>query len=238
MFKALLLSTSVILAAGPAWASEAIAEPAAETEGFSWDAEATVTTDYRYRGVSLSDENPALQVGANLYAPSGWYAGVWSSTIEEYGVGADGDGAKAELDFNVGRSFEAAGFEFDVGAAAYTYPDGSDVNYVEFPVSVSRTSGPWTVAAGLAYAPAQTGTGGEANTYVSGSVQWAWPEHPVVLSASIGQEDGAWYRSKVDWSAGARFDVGRVSLSLLYVDTDDRSADAALVGAVGLKFGG
>ena len=143
------------------------------------------------------------------------YAGVWSSSIEEYGVGSDGDGARAELDFSFGRGFQVHGFDVDMGVAAYTYPDGDDVSYVEFPLSVSRTTGAWTVTGAVAYAPPQTGTGDEADTYVSGAVEYAWPEKPLALTASVGLEEGAWYHSKVDWSAGARFDLGKTTLSLL-----------------------
>jgi uncharacterized protein (TIGR02001 family) len=40
-----------------------------------------VTTDYRYRGVSLSDERPALRLGLSHDVPDGWYAGASLATV-------------------------------------------------------------------------------------------------------------------------------------------------------------
>jgi uncharacterized protein (TIGR02001 family) len=206
--------------------------------GLSFEAEAGVVSDYRYRGVSLSGERPAVQGGVTAYGPAGFYAGVWASSIEEYGIGPDGDGARAELDFSLGRSFSVGAWEVDLAASAYTYPDGDGVNYVEFPVSASRTAGAWTWTVGGAVSPPQTGNGDETNTYLFGAAEWAWPERPVTLTASIGREDGAWYDGKLDWSAGARFDLGKANISLTYVDADGRYARGGLVAAVGVKFGG
>ena len=42
----------------------------------------TLVSDYRYRGVSLSDENPAAQFSVAYDHSSGWYAGVFGSTTQ------------------------------------------------------------------------------------------------------------------------------------------------------------
>ena len=39
-------------------------------------------SDYRYRGVSLSDNGPAAQLGLVYDAPQGWYAGTFVSTVK------------------------------------------------------------------------------------------------------------------------------------------------------------
>jgi uncharacterized protein (TIGR02001 family) len=39
-------------------------------------------TDYRYRGISQTAREPALQGGADLAFKSGWYVGTWASTIK------------------------------------------------------------------------------------------------------------------------------------------------------------
>jgi uncharacterized protein (TIGR02001 family) len=41
-----------------------------------------LVSDYRYRGVSLSDEKPAAQLSVVYDHASGWYAGVFGSTVE------------------------------------------------------------------------------------------------------------------------------------------------------------
>ncbi len=39
-----------------------------------------IVSDYRYRGVSLSDGDPALQAGAVLNRDDGWYAGLFAAS--------------------------------------------------------------------------------------------------------------------------------------------------------------
>jgi len=41
----------------------------------------SVVSDYRYRGITLSDEKPALQGGLNYDGADGWYAGAFGSTV-------------------------------------------------------------------------------------------------------------------------------------------------------------
>lgn len=84
-----------------------------EASGLSLSGEIGVVSDYQYRGYSLSGGDWALQGGLTINAPSGFYATVWSSMIEEYGIGADGDGAKAEVDVSLGRAFSAGGIDWD-----------------------------------------------------------------------------------------------------------------------------
>jgi uncharacterized protein (TIGR02001 family) len=101
-------------------------------------------SDYRFRGLSLSDRKPALQADLTVSHKSGAYASVFASTIDEYGQDADGKGATVELDYTAGWAFAGAGLDFDVAASAYTYPGGVGVNYVELPVQASKTVGAWT----------------------------------------------------------------------------------------------
>ena len=39
-------------------------------------------SDYRYRGISLSDERPAAQLGLTYDAAEGWYGGAFVSTVK------------------------------------------------------------------------------------------------------------------------------------------------------------
>jgi uncharacterized protein (TIGR02001 family) len=43
---------------------------------------ASVVSDYRYRGISQIGLKPALQGGADYVSPSGFYVGAWGSTIK------------------------------------------------------------------------------------------------------------------------------------------------------------
>ncbi len=43
---------------------------------------ASVVSDYRYRGFTLSDRKPAAQIGVTYDDPLGWYAGAFGSTVQ------------------------------------------------------------------------------------------------------------------------------------------------------------
>ena len=208
-------------------AGVAAAQDAAWTVG----GEVGVVSDYRDRGYTLSDGEPALQADISALHSSGFYVGAWASTIDDYGIGADGDGARVELTFYAGWSGSAAGFDIDVGVWDNRYPDGEDVDYVEFPLQIGRSIGDVTVEIGAILAPSQSGLGDEDNTYLWTRVEYAPTTWPVSLHATVGQEDGAFAPDgKTDWRVGAEAPVGAFTLGLDWVDSD--TEDSALVGRV------
>ncbi|HZX27404.1 MAG TPA: TorF family putative porin [Telluria sp.] len=83
---------------------------------------AGITSDYRYRGISQSRLQPALQGGADYTdSASGLYAGTWLSTIRW--TSDAGGGGHAEWDVYAGRRGELApGLAYDVGVLGYIYP--------------------------------------------------------------------------------------------------------------------
>ncbi len=195
----------------------------AEGAGPSWTIEGTIGTvsDYRFRGLSLSGGDPAVQGGLTASHASGFYGDAWVSSIEEYGLDADGDGAKIELTLTAGWASSAAGFDFDVAVSTYQYPDGSDVNAFEIPVQASRSIGPATWTVGAAWAPEQSALDDEDNRYVWAGLDYAPEAWPISLSASVGHEDGAWAPGgKTDWRAGAFLPVGPVTAGAEWIDTD------------------
>ncbi|MBW8896837.1 MAG: hypothetical protein JF619_01660, partial [Massilia sp.] len=83
---------------------------------------AAVTSDYRYRGISQSRLDPALQGGADYtHNPTGLYAGTWLSTIKwTKDAGGSGD---VEWDIYGGkRGNLSADITYDVGGLYYFYP--------------------------------------------------------------------------------------------------------------------
>ena len=61
------------LAATPAFAQDA----SAPTSDFTVSGNVAVVSDYRFRGVSLSGGDPAVQGGVTLSHSSGFYVGTW-----------------------------------------------------------------------------------------------------------------------------------------------------------------
>ncbi len=83
---------------------------------------AALTTDYIFRGVSNTDENPAVQ--ASFDAAYGmFYAGVWGSNTDF------GDGI--EIDYYAGIKPTWGKFTFDIAGLYYTYPGFNSIDYFE-----------------------------------------------------------------------------------------------------------
>ena len=217
-------------------AAAATLATSAQAQDWALSGNLGVVSDYRFRGYSLSDEQPAVQGGLDATHADGWYAGVWASTIDEYGLDQDGEGATVEVDFIAGRTFTALGYDWNAGLAAYTYPGGSDVSYLEVPVSASRTIGDFTGTAGLAYAPAQENLGDEDNLYLFLGANLAPESWPVAIDATLGWEDGVFGDEKLDWSLSLARTFGPVTLALRYVDADAEDTEAAVLGEISVGF--
>lgn len=101
------------------FAAAALAPVAASAaDGFSFNAGAV--TDYRYRGLSQSRLEPALQGGAD-FTKGGFYVGTWASTIK-WIKDSGGDG-NVEVDLYGGyKGSVNKDLSFDVGVLSYQYP--------------------------------------------------------------------------------------------------------------------
>lgn len=84
---------------------------------------ATATTDYDFRGVSLTEGDPALQASID-WAGDLFYAGAWGSNVD-FGDSVDGN---VELDLYAGLAGETGGgLRWDFGGVVYLYP-GSEAD--------------------------------------------------------------------------------------------------------------
>ncbi|CDG85287.1 TorF family putative porin [Janthinobacterium agaricidamnosum] len=102
-----------------------------------------LTSDYRYRGISQTRMDPALQGGADYsHTPSGFYAGTWLSTIRwTRDAGGDGD---VEWDVYAGKRGELSkDVSYDVGGLGYVYPShGLDTSANTFELYGQLAYGP------------------------------------------------------------------------------------------------
>ncbi len=206
--------------AAPAYAQDE-QEPAGGDGGFDISATATGVSDYRFRGVSASDRDPALQGSVDV-AWHGFYAGAWASSIART---AD---TNVELDLYAGYTGNAGPLEYDFGVIAYLYPGGDGTATVyEGKASLSYSLGPATGKVSLNYAPDQENLAGD-NLYLNGELRVGIPTTPVTVFASLGRERGSFYGRKWDWSLGLEFTRGPFTASLAYVDTNLDSATSFL----------
>lgn len=95
--------------------------PAFAQEASPLSFNASIVSDYRYRGISQTRLKPAVQGGIDYAAPGGFYIGTWASTIKW--IKDFGGDAKAEVDVYGGWKGEvASGLTLDVGLLQYYYP--------------------------------------------------------------------------------------------------------------------
>jgi uncharacterized protein (TIGR02001 family) len=212
------------MAAAPAYAQDAAAEEEAEGP-ITVSGAIAVVSDYRFRGVSLSDKDFAVQPTITVSHESGLYVGAWASNI------AENPGDDIELDLYAGFAGGDT-VTYDIGATYYLYPGFSDANYVEFIGKLGTTVGPATLGATLAYAPSQDGTGNTDNLYIGTNASVGIPDSPIKLNGSVGFEDGAFGDNKVDWSLGITAEVEGFTLGASYVDTNRRLGGLGKAGAV------
>lgn len=237
VFVAACLAVVAIMAA-PA---TAMAPEAAETTpAFRVSGSAGLVSDYRFRGVSQSDEDAAVQASLTLSHRSGAYAGLWVSNLA--GWGSFG-GPDLELDLIAGYRLPVADGTLDLGLTWYTYPGGAGrTDFVEPYARVSGTLGPVSLLAGVAYAPAQVALGNwsatpqsrigdrDDNLYLWGDAAAGVPGTPVTVKAHIGYSDGnpglgpngtsvAPTGTYWDWLIGADVVFGPVTLGIAYTDT-------------------
>lgn len=211
----------LFLALAPADAVEAKNNPLAITGS------TTVVSQYRYRGVSLSDERGAFQAGITATHQSGFYLDVWGSNLAGYGTYG---GPNLEVDFTAGYEVEAKGLTLSIGVPWYTYPGTDGTDYVEPFASVSTDLSDISVSLAASYAPSQKAIGRRENWYVSGDIEA--PLSGTRLSArghlgySTGQSTLTAAGNYADWLIGADYQWNWLTLGVAYVDTDIASPAA------------
>lgn len=84
--------------------------------GFDLSGNATITSEYFWRGMDQNSNAAAFQGGIDLAHETGLYIGVWSSPVNF------SDGASSEVDYYGGYGAEFGPVGVDVGVISYQYP--------------------------------------------------------------------------------------------------------------------
>ena len=211
----------------------------AEEEESPFSATFAVTTDYVFRGVSQSNQNPALQGGVDYSADSGFYIGTWGSSISwlsDLSTSAAPISSSLELDVYGGyRGQFSDAVSYDVGALYYWYPgdfpsgfNSADTLELYAGISVAASE---KVSLGAKYSYAATDLFGYVDSDGSGYLDLS-ANVSVGKGVTIGAHAGKqWIEGNgafeyTDWKLGVTkaFDNG-ISVGLAYTGTD---ADDAL----------
>ncbi|RDC59252.1 hypothetical protein HME9302_00439 [Alteripontixanthobacter maritimus] len=209
-----------------------------------------VVSDYRFRGISFSGGDFALQGGIDVTHESGFYVGTWGSTIDaNAGIG------ELELDVYGGYSTSISeGVDIDVGLLYYLYPandTATDTDYFEPYASIGTTLGPVGATFGVAYAwDGQNALGNSDNLYLYTDFEAGIPTTPITLTAHLGYTDGVFSvdedDTSWDYSVGASATVlGGLAVGVSYVGVEDGGVpnilkndftEDALVFSLGYEF--
>lgn len=95
-------------------------------------ANASVTNNYIWRGLTQTENEAAVQGGIDYADDSGFYVGTWVSNVN-YGAG---DVYSYEHDIYAGYAFQAGGLDLDIGYLYYNYDKEAEFDFGEVYVSV------------------------------------------------------------------------------------------------------
>lgn len=232
-----MLRVSCLAAIAAFYAASAIAQsaPLPADPSVKITGGVTLVSQYRFRGIGLSDEKVALQGTINLNHDSGFYAGVWGSSIDGFG---ELGGSNLELDLYGGYKTEIlTGVTLDAGLLYYAYPgsNGGDFEFFEPYANVSGQVGPATLKVGGAFAPSQDGIGGNSNIYLFSDAGLPVKGTPITLNGHLGWSKGDTTLTPggdyLDWSLGASAGWRNLTFGIAYVDTNIGRIDAVAAGA-------
>lgn len=201
----------------------ATAQAAQDAPAPDWQASfnASLASDYRYRGLSQSRLRPALQGGADLtHGPSGFYLGTWVSSIRW--IDDAGGDTSVEMDVYAGKRGQIGGFSYDAGVLAYVYPSsGLPVNPNTREVYLQAGYGP----AYVKYSHALSNLFGTADSKHSGYLDFGANVElagGMVLNLHAGRQrvDGHGALSYNDYKIGLTKSYGSASLSLAVIGTN------------------
>lgn len=195
-------------------------------------ASATVTSDYRFRGISQSDRNPAVQGSIDWIGPQNFYVGSWASLIDFNDKGVTSKTkSRVEWDIYAGKHFAlGSGTDLNVEAIYYAYPDYDPLpgvprkSYFEGLTTLTQSWDAWSVHVTGAWSPdylSSTGTG----FYLAGGAAYQMNDW-ITLSGNVGEQ---WVRDLnrvpgagfpyTHWDAGVTLNWNHFALDARYVDT-------------------
>ncbi|QYK02221.1 TorF family putative porin [Shewanella psychrotolerans] len=196
--------------------SAALIAPIAQAEV---SGEIGVTNDYRFRGVSQTAGEFAVQAGIDYSMENGFFVGAWGSNVD-FDDPEDENGANIEIDLYVGYA-GAIGeeVEYDVTLLYYTYP-GDDVSqdYLE------GTIGFYFADLHAAYWYTNDYGGSDLDYhYTELNYSWGFAENwslDLHVGYNFGDAPEDDMGTYVDYSIGVSTEVAGVGLSVAWLDND------------------
>jgi uncharacterized protein (TIGR02001 family) len=248
MFKSKLLNT-LILAALVA-PGVALAEDAAPASPIT--ANVSLVSNYLYRGISQTGAKPALQGGFDYAHSSGFYAGVWGSSISWISDAALANNAGLELDTYLGfKNSFATDFNYDVGFLRYNYPGSyvagatkADTDEVYGALGYKWLTAKYSYSLGKTFAVA----GASGTNYLEVNANYPFEDAGVTVSAHVGKQTykgataaalaaGGANPTYTDYKIGVTKDFSGYVLGLAYSSTNAAKGVGAAYNVLGKDLG-
>jgi uncharacterized protein (TIGR02001 family) len=231
----LVTLTLAALGAAPAFAQTAAAPAApaaaaAPTPDWTFSANLGLFSDYRFRGISQTNKEPALQGGFDLGHSSGFYIGNWNSNVDSKQY----NGANLEMDFYGGykHSFDS-GFGIDVGAYYYYYP-GSGANSTlkidNTELYIGGSYGPVSLKYNYAVSDFFSAPNSKGSSYLDLGFAYDLGNNFGVVAhygyqtlkggAIVPEIDGSTPDNISDWKLGGTYTIDGWALGLAYIATN------------------
>lgn len=255
--KLLIVAVASAFALPGAVLAEEAASPHTITGNLSF------VSDYSFRGLSQTLEEPAIQGGFDYAHSSGLYLGTWGSNVSQNLY----DPANMEWDFYGGWAKTFGDFGVNVGAILYYYPGGEPTPGEKYDTTEIYGGGSWKwISAKLSYAvtdffggnqttfPGAFSDGSDGSMYIE--LNATYPINDAFsISAHIGQQTVEGTAPGVDldytdYKLGVNYLWSGFNFGLAYKDTDAVEAnytyskgtesvfigDAAVILSVGKTF--
>jgi uncharacterized protein (TIGR02001 family) len=214
MYRLLALAAATALMTPVAFAQD----DSAESEK-SWEVSLAFMSDYKFRGISQTNEDPAVQLTFDWAHESGFYLGSFVSNVDF----VPGDGANYELDLYAGYAWDInETVSADISYVQYIYPaDNADYDYGELIGSVTFFD---SISAMVGFSNDVFASDESALYYgVSGSTSL----NDFTFSGSVGYYDLSDVAGGgiTDYSVAVARDIGPLTVSVGYYDTNGKLED-------------
>ena len=191
-----------------------------------------IFSDYRFRGISQTFGQPAIQGGIDYSHSSGFYLGNWDSNVSG-SVYTDGT---IEMDFYGGYKFDAGPIGMDVGLLQYVYP-GAKTGGDKYDTLEGYVAGSWkwfTVKYSYAFSDFFSLANSDGSGYLD--IGFAMDVAPkLTLVAHYGNQKVKGYSALdySDYKIGVSYDLAGWALGAAYIGTDADSAAYTVTNAAG-----
>ena len=179
----------------------------------------TLASEYIYRGQAVSNHEPAVSIGVDYAHDSGFYGGIWASTID---LDSPFGSRDTELDYYLGYQFEPGGpVALSLSVIRYTYPGHEGVLDYEHTEGALAATLFDRYSLEFAYTDDLYGLGEPARYW---ALRGEWPAGSYwVASAGIGLADLSAINTDryAYWDAGLSTRWMRVTIDLRWHDNED-----------------